>query len=48
MDEICMKYLDLEIDVNFENKIIYGVVCYIMECIFDMDMVIFDINGLEI
>lgn len=47
-DEIRTKHLDLELDVNFENKTIYGVARHTMERLTDTDTAIFDINGPEI
>src|ERR1044072_309843 len=47
-DEIRTKHIDLELDVNFENKTIYGVARHTMERITDTDTAIFDINGPEI
>lgn len=47
-DEIRTKHLDLELDVDFEKKTIYGVARHHMERLKDTDTAIFDINGLEI
>lgn len=47
-DEIRTKHLDLEIDVDFEKKTIYGVARHRMERLKDTDTAIFDINGPEI
>jgi len=47
-DEIRTKHLDLEIDVDFEKKTIYGVARHQMERLKDTDTAIFDINGPEI
>lgn len=47
-DEIRTKHLDLEIDVDFEKKTIYGVARHKMERLKDTDTAIFDINGPEI
>jgi aminopeptidase N len=47
-DEIRTKHLDLELDVNFDNKTIYGVARHTMERLTDTDTAIFDINGPEI
>lgn len=47
-DEIRTKHLDLELDVNFDNKTIYGVARHTMERLSDTDTAIFDINGPEI
>ncbi len=43
--EIRTKHIDLELDVNFENKTIYGVARHTMERIKDTDTAIFDVNG---
>ena len=48
IDEIRTKHLHLELDVNFENKTIYGVARHEMEMLKDADTAIFDINGPEI
>ena len=47
-DKIRTKHLDLEIDVDFEKKTIYGVARHQMERLNDTDTAIFDINGPEI
>jgi len=47
-NEIRTKHIDLELDVNFENKTIYGVARHTMERLTDTDTAIFDINGPEI
>ena len=47
-NEIRTKHIDLELDVNFENKTIYGVARHTMERLKDTDTAIFDINGPEI
>lgn len=47
-NEIRTKHIDLELDVNFDNKTIYGVARHKMEKLKDTDTAIFDINGLEI
>jgi hypothetical protein len=47
-DEIRTKHLDLEIDVDFEKKTIYGVARHHMERLKDTDTAVFDINGPEI
>jgi leukotriene-A4 hydrolase len=47
-DEIRTKHIDLELDVNFENKTIYGVARHTMERLTDTDTAVFDINGPEI
>jgi leukotriene-A4 hydrolase len=44
-DKIRTKHLDLEIDVDFEKKTIYGVARHHMERLQDTDTAIFDING---
>lgn len=46
--QIRTTHIDLELDVNFENKTIYGVARHKMERLKDTDTAIFDINGLEI
>lgn len=48
VDQIRTKHLDLELDVNFENKTIYGVARHTMERLTETDTAIFDINGPEI
>lgn len=47
-DAIRTKHLDLELDVDFEKKTIYGVARHRMERLKDTDTAIFDINGPEI
>lgn len=47
-DEIRTKHLELEIDVDFEKKTIYGIARHQMERLKDTDTAIFDINGPEI
>lgn len=47
-NEIRTKHIDLELDVNFENKTIYGVARHTMERLKNTDTAIFDINGPEI
>ncbi|WP_186280010.1 M1 family metallopeptidase [Fluviicola chungangensis] len=47
-DEIRTKHLDLELDVDFEKKTIYGIARHQMERLKDTDTAIFDINGPEI
>lgn len=47
-DKIHTTHIDLELDVNFENKTIYGVARHTMERLKDTDTAIFDINGPEI
>lgn len=47
-DQIRTKHLDLELDVDFEKKTIYGVARHHMERLKDTDTAIFDINGPEI
>jgi len=47
-NEIRTKHIDLELDVNFENKTIYGVARHTMERLTDTDTAVFDINGPEI
>jgi hypothetical protein len=47
-DAIRTKHLDLELDVDFEKKTIYGVARHHMERLKDTDTAIFDINGPEI
>lgn len=46
--QIRTTHIDLEIDVNFDNKTIYGVARHTMERLKDTDTAIFDINGPEI
>ncbi len=48
IEEIRTTHIDLELDVNFENKTIYGVARHEMQRIKDTDTAIFDINGPEI
>lgn len=47
-NEIRTKHIDLELDVNFTNKTIYGVARHTMERLTDTDTAVFDINGPEI
>lgn len=47
-DKIHTTHLDLDIEVDFLNKRIYGVVRHTMERITDTDTAIFDINGPKI
>lgn len=47
-DEIRTTHIDLELDVNFENKTIYGVARHTMERRKDTDTAVFDINGPDI
>src|SRR3989338_3964388 len=47
-NEIRTKHIDLELDVNFDNKTIYGVARHTMEQLKNTDTAIFDINGPEI
>jgi len=47
INEIRTKHLHLDLDVNFENKSIYGVARHTMEN-FGSDTAVFDIRGLEI
>ncbi|HLP55428.1 MAG TPA: M1 family metallopeptidase [Fluviicola sp.] len=47
-DQIHTTHIDLELDVNFDNKTIYGVARHTMERLKDTDTAIFDINGPEI
>lgn len=47
-DQIRTKHLNLEIDVDFDKKTIYGVARHQMQRLKDTDTAIFDINGLEI
>lgn len=46
--QIRTKHLDIELDVNFENKTIYGIARHEMQNVVGTDTVIFDIKGLEI
>ena len=46
--QIRTKHVHLELDVNFENKTIYGVARHEMIRLKDTDTAIFDINGPEI
>jgi len=48
IDEIRTTHIDLELDVNFENKRIYGVARHEMQRLKDTDTAIFDINGPKI
>lgn len=48
VDEIRTTHIDLELDVNFENKRIYGVARHEMRRLKDTDTAIFDINGPKI
>jgi len=48
IDQIRTKHLHLELDVNFDNKTIYGVARHEMEMLKETDTAIFDINGPEI
>jgi aminopeptidase N len=48
VDEIRTTHIDLELDVNFENKRIYGVARHEMQRLKDTDTAIFDINGPKI
>lgn len=48
VDEIRTTHIDLELDVNFDNKRIYGVARHEMKRIKDTDTAIFDINGPKI
>jgi leukotriene-A4 hydrolase len=47
LNQVRTKHLHLELDINFENKTIYGVARHEMEN-FGADTAIFDISGLEI
>ena len=47
-DQIRTKHLNLEIDVDFDKKTIYGVARHQMQRLKNTDTAIFDINGLEI
>lgn len=47
MDEIKTTHLHLDLDVNFENKTIYGIARHEMKN-FGTDTAIFDVKGLEI
>lgn len=47
-EKIRTKHIDLELDVDFEKKTIYGVARHTMERIKETDTAIFDINGPEI
>jgi len=46
--QIRTKHLDIELDVNFDNKTIYGIARHEMQNVVGTDTVIFDIKGLEI
>lgn len=48
IDEIHTTHLNLELDVNFENKTIYGVARHTMENLKDADTAVFDIKALDI
>lgn len=47
-NEINTKHLDLELDINFENKTVYGVARHLMENKNDADTATFDIKALSI
>lgn len=46
--EIRTKHLDIELDVNFDNKTIYGIARHHMQNVSGTDTAIFDIKGIEI
>lgn len=48
IDKVNTKHLHLDLDVNFENKTIYGVARHEIENTKGVDTVIFDIKALEI